>query len=104
MTTTPKTTSALADFLGGLRGSIPAWTADAMCAQTDPEAFFPDKGQSPRAAQAVCARCPVAAECLDYALEIGDRFGIWGGVTAKRRRNLTPSTASPVAVHEGDAA
>lgn len=63
-----------------------AWQEHALCAQTDPEAFFPEKGGSTREAKAVCANCSVRAECLDYALKNDERFGIWGGKSERERR------------------
>ncbi|HEY4535398.1 MAG TPA: WhiB family transcriptional regulator [Enteractinococcus sp.] len=65
-----------------------AWQADALCAQTDPEAFFPEKGGSTRDAKKVCGACPVRQECLDYALANDERFGIWGGMSERERRRL----------------
>ena len=59
-----------------------------MCAQTDPEAFFPEKGGSTREAKRVCRSCEVRAECLEYALENDERFGIWGGMSERERRRL----------------
>ena len=35
------------------------WQERALCAQTDPEAFFPEKGGSTREAKKICQRCPV---------------------------------------------
>lgn len=64
------------------------WVEEALCAQADPEAFFPEKGGAVRPAQAICARCPVREECLEYALENGERFGMWGGVSERARRQL----------------
>lgn len=65
-----------------------AWQDRALCATTDTDAFFPEKGGSFRAAKRVCARCEVKAECLQYALDHDERFGIWGGLTEKERRRL----------------
>lgn len=65
-----------------------AWQRDALCAQTDPEAFFPEKGGSTREAKSVCATCQVRAECLEYALMNDERFGIWGGLSERERRRL----------------
>ena len=65
-----------------------AWQADSLCAQTDPEAFFPEKGGSTRDAKRICASCEVRAECLEYALENDERFGIWGGLSERERRKL----------------
>lgn len=64
------------------------WQDRALCAQTDPEAFFPEKGGSTREAKKVCLSCPVRAECLDYALGNDERFGIWGGLSERERRKL----------------
>ena len=63
-----------------------AWQSDALCAQTDPEAFFPEKGGSTRDAKRICSGCPVRDECLQYALEHDERFGIWGGLSERERR------------------
>lgn len=64
------------------------WQTDALCAQTDPEAFFPEKGGSTRDAKKVCGACNVRAECLEYALANDERFGIWGGLSERERRRL----------------
>ena len=65
-----------------------AWQADSLCAQTDPEAFFPEKGGSTREAKKICASCEVRAQCLEYALQNDERFGIWGGLSERERRKL----------------
>lgn len=65
-----------------------AWQSDALCAQTDPEAFFPEKGGSTREAKRICESCEVRSECLEYALENDERFGIWGGLSERERRKL----------------
>ncbi|SFF95610.1 WhiB family transcriptional regulator [Blastococcus tunisiensis] len=64
------------------------WRVDALCAETDPEAFFPEKGGSTREAKRVCAGCPVRAECLEFALAGDERFGIWGGLSERERRRV----------------
>ena len=64
------------------------WQDRALCAQTDPEAFFPEKGGSTREAKRVCTGCEVRAECLEYALANDERFGIWGGLSERERRKL----------------
>ena len=65
-----------------------AWQEQALCAQTDPEAFFPEKGGSTREAKRICVGCEVKGECLEYALEQDERFGIWGGLSERERRRL----------------
>ena len=64
------------------------WQDRALCAQTDPEAFFPEKGGSTREAKRICVGCEVKAECLTYALMHDERFGIWGGLSERERRRL----------------
>jgi len=65
-----------------------SWQERALCAQTDPEAFFPEKGGSTREAKKVCVGCDVRGECLEYALAHDERFGIWGGLSERDRRKL----------------
>jgi WhiB family redox-sensing transcriptional regulator len=65
-----------------------AWRLEALCAETDPEAFFPEKGGSTRDAKRVCSGCTVRAECLEFALANDERFGIWGGLSERERRRL----------------
>jgi WhiB family transcriptional regulator, redox-sensing transcriptional regulator len=71
-----------------------SWQDRALCAETDPEAFFPEKGGSTREAKRTCRACEVRAECLDYALEHDERFGIWGGLSERERRRLKGERAA----------
>lgn len=64
------------------------WQENALCAQTDPEAFFPEKGGSTREAKRICLGCEVKDKCLEYALANDERFGIWGGLSERERRRL----------------
>ena len=64
------------------------WQERALCAQTDPEAFFPEKGGSTREAKKVCLTCEVRDDCLESALMNDERFGIWGGLSERERRKL----------------
>ncbi|CAN5585272.1 MAG: WhiB family transcriptional regulator [Nocardioidaceae bacterium] len=73
--------------LDGDAGEL-SWQERALCAQTDPEAFFPEKGGSTREAKKVCLTCDVRSECLEYALGHDERFGIWGGLSERERRKL----------------
>ena len=65
-----------------------AWRLSALCGETDPEAFFPEKGGSTREAKRICTGCDVRAECLEFALSNDERFGIWGGLSERERRKL----------------
>lgn len=77
------------------------WQERALCAQTDPEAFFPEPGITATDAKRVCRACPVRKECLEYALDNGEQFGVWGGVSERdrrllaRRRNAAQPTRQP---------
>lgn len=64
------------------------WQDRALCAQTDPDAFFPEKGGSAREAKLICRGCEVRSQCLEYALEHGERHGVWGGMSERDRRRL----------------
>lgn len=77
-----------AEGLHADEGEEQDWQERALCAQTDPEAFFPEKGGSTREAKRICAGCDVRAECLEYALAHDERFGIWGGLSERERRRL----------------
>lgn len=69
--------------------SLGEWVELALCAQADPEVFFPEQGDSARVPKRICSRCPVAAECLLEALEAPpSTAGVWGGLTATERRHL----------------
>jgi WhiB family transcriptional regulator, redox-sensing transcriptional regulator len=78
------------DFDAGFPGmdDEQGWQERALCAETDPEAFFPEKGGSTREAKKICTGCEVRAECLEYALSKDERFGIWGGLSERERRRL----------------
>ena len=69
-------------------GMDTTWVNRAACADHPADVFFPDQGDNGIAqeAKAICASCPVRVSCLDYAVGIGERFGIWGGLTEKQRR------------------
>jgi WhiB family redox-sensing transcriptional regulator len=69
------------------------WEADAACKGMDPSIFFPVNDDDALEAIAVCRACPVRDECLSWALETRERFGVWGGMTEKQRRSLLRRTA-----------
>ena len=84
------------------------WQFQGACRGRDPEMFFhPDGERGPRrrarenAAKAICATCPVLAQCREHALRVQEPFGIWGGLseedraaiyTRQGRRFLTPAS------------
>lgn len=72
------------------RTELPDWHLEAACRGMDIRLFFPGKSQrgvSDRAKR-VCARCPVQAECLEWAVEMNEPGGVWGGTTERQRRQL----------------
>ena len=81
---------SLIAILEGMEAMIAGteWMDQGLCAQTDPEAFFPEQGGSTSEAKAVCRSCEVRAECLDYALENDEHYGIWGGLSERERRRI----------------
>lgn len=64
------------------------WHKGALCAQTDPELFFPEKGAGLNVALAICHRCPVRLDCLETALRDNEMHGVWGGMSEHQRRLL----------------
>lgn len=64
------------------------WRDEALCAQTDPEIFFPEKGNDDGRAKRICTRCDAESMCLAYALENDERYGVWGGLSAKDRARI----------------
>ena len=65
-----------------------SWQDHGLCAEVDPDLFFPEKGGGVQAAYRVCAQCPVKQECLDFALDNHIREGIWGGTSDNARRAM----------------
>lgn len=65
-----------------------SWRENALCRQTDPEAFFPEPGESTAQAKQTCMACVVRTSCLDYALDTGQAHGIWGGHGSTELRRL----------------
>lgn len=67
------------------------WYSRALCPETDPEAFYPEKGGSTAEAKKICRGCPVKDQCLQWALDHDERFGVWGGLSDRERRRLKRS-------------
>ncbi len=65
-----------------------SWQDQANCLGANPDLFFPEKGASQREAREVCAECVVRSECLEFALQNGEKFGIWGGFSERERRRI----------------
>lgn len=67
---------------------MPAWFTDAACVGTDPEAFFPEKGQPSNAARRVCAGCEIRVACGEYAIVRPELTGLWGGMGERERQAI----------------
>lgn len=84
----------------------PFWREKALCAQIGGDEFFPEKTgdhASWRRAVSVCRSCPVQVECLQYALDNNEAFGVWGGTTPRQRgriRRGVSETPRPATVQE----
>jgi WhiB family redox-sensing transcriptional regulator len=61
---------------------------DAACKGADTSAFFPVSENGGGEAKAICATCPVAEQCLEYAIETHQPDGVWGGLTSVERHRL----------------
>jgi WhiB family redox-sensing transcriptional regulator len=65
------------------------WWQDAECLHyAGLVDFFPARGESAREAKAVCSRCKVREECLEYALQWDPLCGVWGGLCERERRQV----------------
>lgn len=98
----PNSDTARFDHTGqaGTRQGVPAmyddttqplddnWQDDANCLGVDPDLFFPERGASTREAKEVCRGCVVREQCLEFALQNGEKFGIWGGLSERERRRI----------------
>lgn len=73
------------------RGGPGRWALRGLCAQTEPDAFFPEKAAEwqGRFAKTICSRCEVMIECLTYAKIADEPHGVWGG-KSRKQRNLVP--------------
>jgi WhiB family redox-sensing transcriptional regulator len=66
----------------------PRMFPNANCREVDSDLFFPVHGESSSEAKEVCRGCVVREECLEYALQNGEKFGIWGGLSERERRRV----------------
>jgi len=69
-------------------GKLPEFRKSGSCNGVDAELFFPERGASTKDAKDACRRCSVREECLQYALDNGEKFGIWGGLSERERRRI----------------
>jgi WhiB family redox-sensing transcriptional regulator len=67
-----------------------SWKQQARCLGVDPEVFYPDEEdeQGAELAKQICDSCPVCEVCLEHAIGVREKWGIWGGLTARERRRI----------------
>jgi WhiB family redox-sensing transcriptional regulator len=65
-----------------------SWQDEANCKGANADLFFPERGASTRSAKAICRECEVRADCLEFAIVTGEKFGIWGGMSERERRRV----------------
>ena len=72
-----------------------SWRLRAACRYVDSTVFFPPDGERPpqrdareTRAKAICGRCPVIGQCATYAIQYGERYGVWGGLSEQERAAL----------------
>ena len=87
-TTNGTTHAAIPDEMLHPRELDDNWQDDANCLGVDPDLFFPERGASTREAKEVCRGCVVRGQCLEFALQNGEKFGIWGGLSERERRRI----------------
>lgn len=81
--------------LPGPIGAVWEWQLRGACRSVGPDTFFHPEGERgprkiarERAAQQVCERCSVLAQCRRYALQVREPYGVWGGLTEDTRESL----------------
>lgn len=62
------------------------WMDEAACSESNPEIFFLALAEAD--AKKICKTCPVANECLLYALKSDLDYGVWGGMSESERKQL----------------
>ena len=74
---------------------LPRFSEPALCAETDPELFFPEPGAGSWSAKRVCRACLAQPECLAWAIKHDETFGVWGGMSTRERRRSVGLPARP---------
>ncbi|HEU5026627.1 MAG TPA: WhiB family transcriptional regulator [Spirillospora sp.] len=67
---------------------LPRFRNPALCAETDPDRWFPEKGGATRDVKQVCRRCEARDECLAWALAKPEHWGVWGGKSEQERQRM----------------
>lgn len=90
----------------GYTGQIPDtiiratdWRANAPC-KADPDAMFDATPGGIEYAKGYCRRCPSVERCLQWALDTGEDWGVWGGLSDKERRAIRRRAARPISIDD----
>ena len=75
-------------MLSMVERSSTSWQHAARCRGIDPDVFHPQSDEEADEAKAICASCPVREPCLEYALVVREKLGVWGGLTERERRRV----------------
>jgi WhiB family redox-sensing transcriptional regulator len=65
-----------------------SWRQHGACNGLDPAVFFPDSEEAATEAIAICSECSVRLSCLEHALVVREKDGVWGGATDRERRRI----------------
>lgn len=76
------------DFIQSFHNGDLDWQHLALCAETDPDAFFPEEGGSQRIPKEICNSCPVRLQCLEHAIRNNETHGVWGGLSPRDRQKI----------------
>lgn len=64
------------------------WRKQGACVGLDPAIFFPESEESVAEAVGICKGCSVRISCLEHALQVREKDGVWGGATDRERRRM----------------
>lgn len=64
------------------------WVGKAACSGLDPAVFYPPTDEDADEAKVICAACPVQEPCLEHAIEMREKNGVWGGATERERLRI----------------
>ena len=81
-------TGTLAPRKDGTPSMNQTWRDHAACRGIDPELFYPVSDEEADPAKEICDLCPVRSACLEWALSVRERDGVWGGATERERRRM----------------
>lgn len=78
------------------------WYNYGKCRDFETDLFFPEPGEVAKSKKAisVCKGCPVRAECLTWAMNEHESFGVWGGFSYRSRTKMMRSFRGDFTIEE----